>query len=399
LQEGTIYLDGNSLGLLSVDSERAVIEMLDQWKHLAIEAWTDERAGWFDLPERVGALLAPLIGAQNVLEVIVANSTTVNLHQLLATLFQPKGERNRILIDSSAFPSDAHAVQSHLRLRGMNPQRHVKYVFPRADRLLSEEDIIDSLTSDVAMAVLPVVVFTTGQLLNVERITRACRERGVVIAWDCSHSIGAVEHQMSAQDADCAFWCSYKYLNGGPGAVAGLFLNQRHHELRPGLAGWFSSDKQRQFDLSHDITFAGHAGALQIGSPSLLSIAPLLGSVRMIHEAGIAQLRQRSIRLTAHLMRLVRERLAKFGFGYVTPDDPARRGGHVAVTHKHALAISSTLRKLRVIGDFRPPDILRLAPAPLYVNFDDLNAAVDRLEKIMRDDLYRDVLDEQPVVT
>ncbi len=399
LMPDTVYLDGNSLGLLSIDSEQAVLQMLEQWKVLAIESWTDESASWFDLPERIGAMLAPLIGAQNVHEVIAANSTTVNLHQLLATLYSPSRERNRILLDTTAFPSDAHAVQSHLRLRGLDATQHIKYVFPRGDRLLHEDDIVDSLTSDIALVVLPVVVFTTGQLLNVRRITEVCRSRGVIIAWDCSHSIGVVEHQMSAHDADCAFWCSYKYLNGGPGAVAGLFLNQRHHGQRTGLAGWFSSEKQKQFELSHDITFAGDAGGLQIGSPSLLSLAPLLGSLKLIHEAGIAQLRSRSIELTAHLMRLVRDRLAPYGFGYITPDDPTRRGGHVALTHPHARAISATLRTHRVVGDFRPQDILRLAPAPLYVNFADIETAVDRIEAVMRVELYRDALNDQPIVT
>ena len=264
LPAGKIYLDGNSLGLLCKPAEAALLRALDQWRRLAIEGWLDAEPPWFYLAEEVARLTAPLIGAEPE-AVIAANSTTVSLHQLLATLFHPESGRDRILADALAFPSDIHAIRSHLRLRGLDPERHLLRVASPDGYTLRTDDLIAAMDERAALAVLPSVLYTSGQLLDMPLLIAAARERRVLLGFDCSHSVGAVPHRLQEWDADFAFWCGSKYLNGGPGAVGGLFLHPRHWEKRPGMAGWFGSDKARQFEMAHDFTPATHAGRCRSG--------------------------------------------------------------------------------------------------------------------------------------
>jgi len=381
-QPGAIYLDGNSLGLLSRDAEASLLRTLEEWKRLAVEGWTEADPPWFFSAEELAKRVAALVGAQSD-EVIVTGSTTVNLHQLLATLYRPQGTRTKVLVDALAFPSDVFAVESHLQLRGLDPIEHLVKVPSRDGRTLDEGDIVASLTDDVAVAVLPAVVFTSGQLLDMAGVTAEARRRGILIGWDCSHSVGAVPHRLSEWNADFAFWCHYKYLNAGPGAVGGLYLNRQHFGRAPGLAGWFSSAKERQFDMGHELTPAAGAGALQIGTPHLLSQAPLFGALALHHEAGMDRLRAKSLALTAFLRRLVEARLSGFGVGIVTPIEDDRRGGHLALTHPDGASLCRALRSAGVIPDHRPPDIIRLAPVPLYNSFADCAEAVGRLAAIL----------------
>lgn len=394
---GRIYLDGNSLGLCSKDAEAALAKSLASWRELAIEGWTEADPAWFTMAEELGALMAPLFGADPQ-SVVVTNSTTVNLHQMLATFFRPQGRRNRVLCDGLAFPSDLYAVESHLRVRGLDPATHRVVVGKRWERqTIDEDEILAAMTDDVAFAILPGVVYTSGQLLDIARITAEARRRGVFVAWDLSHSAGAVPHQLDAWGCDAAFWCTYKYLNGGPGSAAGLYVNRRHfpaaHEtdpsqrLRPGIAGWFGSDKRAQFAMEASFVPAFGAGALQIGTPSLFAMAPLGGSLRMIREAGIDRMRTKSLALTQYLMDLIRARIdARHGVGFANPAEPARRGGHVAVTipdPARAAKLGVALRHLGVIPDFRRPNIIRLAPMALYTTFAECFDAVSRLNDLL----------------
>ena len=233
LPSGRIYLDGNSLGPLSRRSEASTLRVLEAWKVRGIGGWLEGDPAWFTLAETLGASLASLVGAQAD-EVVVANSTTVNLHQLLATLYQPSGSRTKILADALSFPSDLYAIQSHLRLRGLDPSDHLVLVPTEDGRTLTDRAILQAMTDEVALAVLPSVVYRSGQLLDIERIACEGQARGVVVGFDCSHSVGAVPHRLSDWGVDFAFWCSYKYLNGGPGAVGALYLNRRHFGKAPG---------------------------------------------------------------------------------------------------------------------------------------------------------------------
>lgn len=380
-----IYLDGNSLGLLSRDAEAAVLRALDEWKRLAIDGWMEANPPWFTLAEDLAALTAPLIGASPE-EVIVANSTSINLHQGLSTLFGPSGDRTAILTDGISFPSDLYAVKSHLRLRGLSDSEH-RIVAPTG-RLVDEVDLVDAMREDVALALFPAVVYTTGQRLDVRRLAAAAHERGIVIGFDCSHSIGAVEHRLSEWGVDFAIWCSYKYLNGGPGGTGGMFLHMRHHGTLPGMAGWFSSDKSRQFDMAPTLTPAPDAGVLQIGTPNILSMAPLAGSLRMIHEAGLLKMRKKSLAQTQYLMALVGALPEEHRFSLANPIEDERRGGHVALVHPEAFRICQALKAEGVVPDFRPPDIIRLAPSPLYTSFADCREAIICLQSVMDHSRY-----------
>jgi kynureninase len=394
---GQIYLDGNSLGLASKPAEQALGRVLQAWKTLGIAGWTDAAPPWFTLAQELARRTAPLIGAAGD-EVLVANSTTVNLHQLLATLYQPAGHRVKILADELAFPSDLYALHSHLRLRGRDPERDLILARSRDGLTLDENDIATAMTPEVQLAVLPAVLYRSGQLLDMAPLTREAHERGIVIGFDCCHSIGAVPHQLDDWDIDFAFWCSYKYLNGGPGAPGGLYLNRRYFGRAPGLAGWFSSRPERQFDMAPTLDPAPDAGALHIGTPNVLSLAPLLGALDTIALAGIERIRAKSLRLTAFLMELVETELAAFGFGFGNPREDHRRGGHVALIHPEAVRLCKALRQANVIPDYRPPNIVRLAPVALYTSFGDCLEAVGRLKVILQERLYEQFPSQRDLV-
>lgn len=387
LPEGAIYLDGNSLGLLSRPAEAALLRTLDEWKTLGIDGWLRAESPWFTLAEELARQTAPLVGA-DADEVIVTNSTTVNLHQLLATLFQPEPGRGKILADALAFPSDIYALQSHLRLRGLEPETHLVCVPSRDGYTLDEADLTTAMTPDVQLAVLPSVLYRSGQLLDLKNLTQEAHTRGIIIGFDCSHSVGAVPHELSQWGVDFAFWCGYKYLNGGPGAVGGLYLNRHHFDRLPGLAGWWGHDKESQFAMSHDLTPAPGAAALQIGTPNVFSMAPLQGALELFAEAGIARIRAKSLRLTHFLMACADTELAEFGFEIVNPREDDRRGGHIALAHPEATRICKALKAIGVVPDYRPPNIVRLAPVALYTSFADCYEAVQRVKRVMVEHLY-----------
>ncbi len=394
---GVIYLDGNSLGLLSRPAEAAVLRVLDEWKTQAIGGWTEANPGWFFMAEELARQIAPLVGA-DADEVLIANSTTVNLHQLLATLYDANAPRKTILTDELNFSSDLYALRSHLTLRGVSPETHLKLA-PSADGLtLNENDLIAAMTDDVQIAVFPSVLYRSGQRMDMARLARAARERGILFGLDCAHSIGAMPHELDQWGVDFAFWCHYKYLNCGPGSAAGLYLNRRHFGKSPGLAGWFSNRKQTQFDMAPELDAAPDAAALHIGTPNILSMAPLGGSLEMVAEAGIEKIRAKSLRLTDFLMELADAELAEFGFQVGTPREPERRGGHVALLHPDAAAISRALRRAGVVPDYRPPNILRLAPTPLYNSFADCREAAQRLKNVMERKAYTDDASERGLV-
>lgn len=398
LPEGLIYLDGNSLGLLSRDAEEALFATLKQWKLYGVEGWTAGESPWFTLAEDLARLTAPLVGAEPE-EVIVTNSTTVNLHQLLATLYIPDPVRPRILTDSLSFPSDLYALQSHLTLRGRDPERDLVLVSPPpGSDILDEQEIVARMEADVQMVLLPGVVYTTGQALDTRYLTQEAHARGILIGFDCSHSIGAVPHHFDEEGVDFAFWCNYKYLNGGPGATGGLYLNRRHFDKMPGLAGWFGSAKPRQFDMSSTLVPAPHAGALQIGTPNILSMAPLKGALNLLHMAGLEALRARSLALTGFLFERIDAELVPLGVQIVTPREPGRRGGHVAIRHPEAMRLCKALRNVGVVPDHRPPDIIRFAPAPLYNTFTECEHAIQQLKEILLSGSYLSISTHRDIV-
>jgi len=312
----------------------------------------------------------------------------VNLHQLLATFYRPSAQRTKILADALDFPSDVYALQSQLRLHGCDPAHDLVLVRSRDGRTIDEDDVIAAMTEEVALVWLPSVLYRSGQLLDLERLTREAHARGILVGLDLAHSVGSVPHRLHAWGVDFAVWCTYKYLNAGPGAVGALFVHRDRFGTPPGLAGWWGSDKTRQFEMAHAFTPADSAGAWQIGTPPVLSAAALYGSLRVVEEAGLEAIRSKSLDLTGYLMFLADAVLAPLGFQVGTPRERHRRGGHVALEHPHAIRISRALRARGVVSDFRPPDVIRLAPVALYTMYADVFRTLEALRDIVESGAY-----------
>ena len=385
----TIYMDGNSLGLLSREAEESVHRIIEEWKRLGINGWLEPEVPWYNYCEKLAAMEAPLVGASPS-ELAITASTTVNLHALVRSLFAPKDSRTLILMDELNFPSDIYAVKSILKSLGHDPESQLRLVKSTDGRFLSEADIISGMDERVALALFPSVLYRSGQLLDIHQLTKAAHGHGITIGFDCSHSIGAVPHSFDKDQVDFAFWCNYKYMNNGPGGTAGLYVNQRHLPVEPAMAGWWGYNKERQFDMKLSFEPAPDAGAFHIGTPHLLSAAPLEGSLKLYQAAGIAKLRNKSLQLTEYLMYLMDALVPEPESGYSigTPRESARRGGHIAVEHPEALRINEALKQRGVVPDFRYPNVIRLAPVPLYTNYIEVWKTVQHLKEIVEKKEY-----------
>lgn len=396
LLENIIYMDGNSLGLLSKRAERTLHNLLDSWKTLGIDGWTEGDNPWFYLSESVGEKLAPLVGGTKS-EVIATGSTTTNLHQLAATFYKPSGTKTKILADELNFPSDIYALKSQLALKGFNPDEHLVQVKSGDGRFLNEDDIIEAMTEDIALIVLPAVLYRSGQILDMEKLTKAANEKSIPIGFDLCHSIGAIEHALHDWGADFAFWCTYKHLNGGPGSVAGLFVHDKHFGTMPGLAGWFGSKKESQFDMDHTMDSALDVAAYQIGTPHVLSLAPVIGALELFEEVGIKKVREKSLQLTDYMLALIQQELSDHDFTIGNPVDESR-GGHILLEHVEAARICKALKEDGVIPDFRAPNGVRLAPVALYNSFEDVWHTVQKLKQIMDEKRYEKFENKRGVV-
>ncbi|KPV44984.1 kynureninase [Alicyclobacillus ferrooxydans] len=399
IPDGTLYFDGNSLGLLSKDAEASVQRALDAWKTYAIDGWTKGPEPWFHLPETLGGLSAPLVGALPS-EVIVSGSTTVNLHTLLATFYRPTGTRTKILADRENFPSDLYAMHSHIQLHG-RPDEDLVLIEPDENGLMSEQTIIDAMQDDIALILLPSVWYKSGQLADIRLLTEAAHARGIVIGFDLAHSIGALPHELHDIGVDFAVWCNYKYVNSGPGATAGLYVHERHHDKAPGLAGWFGSDKDRQFDMAFPLTPARSASKWQLGTPPILATAAIAASLKMLHEADITAIRAKSLQQTSYLRKLLTHFVidADLGGNIRTPIEDSRRGGHIAFEHEDAVQLAKALRVEGVVPDFRPPYTLRFAPAPLYTSYQDIYDAVMIISDLLKTGRHHAYSKERDVVS
>jgi kynureninase len=390
-----VYFAGNSLGLMPRGVESAVTKLIQEWKQYGVEGWAD--CGWLDQAERLSPALAPLVGAHPD-EVILTGTTTVNLHQLLATFYQPRANKRKILIDRDAFPSDRYAVASHLRFRDGDPVADLMVVSPRNGQIFSPGELAEKFSTDVAIAVLPSVIFTTGQLMPLAELVEAAEQKEIVLILDCSHSIGSVPHNFHRDRVPLAFWCSYKYLNGGPGAVGGLFCQRQRFASAPGLAGWWGNDPDTRFDMTFEMQPAGTASSLHISTPNLLSMIPLGASLQIFQRATISKVRSASLKLTDRFMQRAKEVLPEFDI--VTPSEPDQRGGQVTLRHAEGRRISAVLRgRHRIIGDFRAPDLLRFAPVALYNSAEEVDQAIAALRETMDRREYLEISDTKESVT
>ena len=315
---------------------------------------------------------------------------TTNIHALVGSFYRPRGKRVRSLADELNFPTDLYALQGQLRLRSRDQREDLILVSSADGHTLDEDAIVAQMTEEVALVLLPSVLYRSGQLLDMAYLTAAAHSRGIVIGFDCSHSAGIVPHEFDKWDVDFAIWCSYKYLNAGPGGSAFLYVNRRHFDREPVLCGWFGNRRDTMFDMALTFESRADAGKWQISSPGILGSSTLRGSLAMINEAGIANLRARSLRMTAYLMALVDEFLSGPGYDFRirTPRGDAHRGGHVALERaKSAERICDALIARGVVPDFRPPNVIRFCPSPLYGTFREIWEVVQCLRSIVDDSI------------
>ena len=385
IPQNTIYVDGNSLGLLSKDSEASLQLVLNEWKTLGIRGWLEAEKPWFYYAEEMGKMASELVGAEEG-ELIFTGTTTVNIHSLISTFYEPSGKRTKILADELNFPSDIYALKSQIKMKGLNPEEELLMAPARDGKTLDEDDIIRMMTEDVALIWLSSVLYSSGQLLDIERLTKEANNRNIPIGFDCSHSAGAVPHHFNRWGIDFATFCSYKYLNGGPGCAAFLYINKKHFHKTPATTGWFGYVKKKQFDMSLHFEHAKNAGGWQISSPGILGSSTMEGSLNIISEAGIETIRKKSLKLTSFFLELLQPLLnePKFQLSLATPTEDHRRGGHIALSHPtEALRITEALKAQNIIPDFRTPDIIRIAPVALYNTFEEVWMVANALYEIM----------------
>ncbi|MFP4690325.1 MAG: kynureninase [Bacteroidales bacterium] len=390
IPDNTIYVDGNSLGLLSKDAEKSLLRVLNEWRTQGIKGWMDAERPWFYFAEHIGEMASPLVGAAPG-ELIFSGTTTVNIHALISSFYQPKGKRTRILADELNFPSDTYALKGQIKQKELDPDRELLLARSDNGKTLDEDRIVSMMTDEVALVWLPSVLYASGQLLDMEYLTQEAHKRGIPIGFDCSHSAGAVPHHFNRWGVDFATFCSYKYLNGGPGCTAFLYVNEKHFGKEPLMAGWFGYIKEKQFDMSLNFEHAENAGGWQISSPGILGASTMEGSVKLMQEAGIERIREKSLQLTGFFLKLFHGKLdvPPYNFSIATPEDPHRRGGHIALTHPdEALRINEALKARGIIPDFRAPDTIRIAPVALYNTFEEVCRVIEALEEILDNEEY-----------
>lgn len=372
-----IYFAGNSLGLMPKSAKGIVEEELDNWAKLGVDAHHASGTPWYTYHEALREPTARLVGAKP-LEVICMNSLTVNLHLMMATFYRPTKERFKILMEEPAFPSDTYAIKTQIAHHGLNPRDALILARPRnGEFTIQTEDIVDLIekhADQLAVVMFAGVNFFTGQLFDIKRVTAAARAGGIVVGFDLAHAAGNVPLCLHDWNVDFAVWCSYKYLNAGPGAVAGAFVHERHatNTKLPRFAGWFGNDPNTRFrlHLEPEFTPVASADGWQISNPPIFSMAPLRSSLAVFNDAGgMEPLRMKSSRLTSYLQFLLTE-IGSKKFTVITPRNPDERGCQLSIlAHEHPKELLRELETARVKCDFREPNVIRVAPTPLYNTF------------------------------
>jgi len=375
-----IYFAGNSLGLMPKAARQIVEEELDNWAKLGVDAHHATGTPWYSYHEALREPTARLVGAKP-LEVICMNSLTVNLHLMMATFYRPTKSRFKILMEDPAFPSDTYAIKTQIVHHGLDPKDALILARPRKGEFrIRTEDIVDLIEKNgdqLAVVMFGGVNFFTGQLFDIEKITAAARKHGIIAGFDLAHAIGNVSLSLHDWNVDFAVWCSYKYLNAGPGAVAGAFVHERHatNTKLPRFAGWFGNDPNTRFRLHLEPEFIPVASAdgWQISNPPIFAMAPLRASLAIFDEAGgMEPLRAKSARLTSYLEFLLNENASK-RFTIITPKSSDGRGCQLSIlAHENPMELHKELVAGGVKCDFREPNVIRVAPNPLYNTFQEV---------------------------
>jgi kynureninase len=381
------YFVGNSLGLQPRAARAMVAEVLDQWGALAVEGHFTGPTQWLTYHQLVRDGLARVVGALPG-EVVAMNTLSVNLHLMMASFYRPTPERGAILIEAGAFPSDRHAVESQLRLHGLDPATQLIEV--QADQpngTLSMAAIADAIARHgprLALVLWPGIQYRTGQAFDLGEIVRLARAQGAAVGFDLAHAVGNIALTLHDDGVDFAVWCHYKYLNSGPGAVGGCFVHERHaNSDLPRMAGWWGHEQQTRFRMDPQFVPSPGAEGWQLSNPPVLALAPLRASLELFDQAGMAALRAKSEQLTGHLEQLIHARVPQV-LQIVTPAEPAQRGCQlslrVAGGRAQGRSLFESLQSVGVLGDWREPDVIRIAPVPLYNRFCDLHQFVEHVE-------------------
>ena len=376
-----IYFAGNSLGLMPKSAREFVDQELEDWAKLGADAHLEAKTPWYTYHEPLREPTARVVGARPI-EVICMNSLTVNLHLMMATFYRPtKSRKNKILMEDPAFPSDTYAIKTQIRHHGLDPKDALVLASPRKNEFtVRTEDILDLIDKNrdsLAIVWIAGVNFFTGQLFDMLAITKAAQKHGISVGFDLAHAVGNVPLSLHDWNVDFAVWCTYKYLNAGPGAIGGAYLHERHatNTKLPRFAGWFGNDPNTRFQMQLEPEFVpvASADAWQVSNPPIFSMAPLRASLAVFDEAGgMKPLREKSVKLTGYLEFLLSQ-LGSKRFTVITPGDTNARGCQLSIlAHEHPKELFKELGAAGVKCDFREPNVIRVAPTPLYNTFSEV---------------------------
>jgi len=383
-----IYLCGNSLGLQPKSTRTYIDQELNDWANLGVEGHTEAKNPWLPYHEFLTENMTKVVGAKP-LEVVVMNTLTANLHFMMVSFYKPTSKRYKIVIESDAFPSDKYAVESQLRHHGYSEKDGLILWKPRqGEELLRYEDleaILEKHGDEVALVMIGNTNYYTGQFFDMKRITKLGHSHGCMVGFDCAHGAGNVALNLHDSGADFAVWCTYKYLNSGPGSLAGAFVHERHaHDKNLNrFTGWWSHNKQTRFNMRHEFDVLPGAEGWQLSNPPILSMAAIKASLDIYGKVGMEALVKKSKHLTGYFEFLLKQ-LGEDTIRIITPENPDERGCQLSIQVKKAdKNLFDKLTKAGVISDWREPDVIRCAPVPLYNSFEDVFHMVDKLKAIL----------------
>ena len=383
-----IYMTGNSLGLQPKQTKAYVNQELEDWANLGVEGHFDAKNPWLAYHEFLTESMAKVVGAKPI-EVVVMNTLTANLHFMMVSFYQPTKTRYKILIESDAFPSDKYAVESQLRHHGFDDKDGVVLWKPRPDEeLLNYDDleaILETQGNEIALIMIGGVNYYTGQFFDLKRITQLGHKHGCSVGFDCAHGAGNVPLNLHDSGADFAVWCTYKYLNSGPGSLGGCFVHERHAHRKDlnRFTGWWSHNKQTRFNMRGEFDQLPGAEGWQLSNPPILSMAAIRASLDIFNEVGMEKLIAKSKKLTGYFEFLLNE-LGDDTIQIITPSRPDERGCQLSIQVKNAdKSLHHKLTEVGIISDWREPDVIRCAPVPLYNSFEDVYRLVEQLKIIL----------------
>jgi kynureninase len=387
--EECIYLCGHSLGLQPKTTRSYIEQELHDWERLGVEGHFHAKYPWMPYHRLLTEQTAELVGAKPH-EVVVMNSLTVNLHLLMASFYRPTTQRHKILIERGAFPSDQYAVKSQISFHGFDPLSSLLELTQRdGESCLRDDDIQDLIEREgdsIALILLGGVNYATGQAYDTQAITKIGHKKGCVVAFDLAHAAGNLPLHLHNWGPDFAAWCSYKYLNGGPGCVAGCFVHERHARAwnGPRFAGWWGHDEKTRFQMGPEFRPMPGAEGWQLSNPPIMAMAPLRASMEIFSEAGIERLRAKSVSLTGYMEYLLQQN-ASPKFSITTPPEEERRGAQLSIRlPQHGRNLCDKLTAQGIIGDWREPDTYRVAPVPLYNSYRDVHRFVQAFMSLLQ---------------